>query len=203
MIDQCCLTLVHHNSSYSHAIKADTVSVTEFCVRQRNKELLKLFNYRNAHTYPGVNKAFGLAFKHDLKRFQADLVNCFRDVEENDQKGKINCILSAVMYNKSNILSGLLRISESTLQETYNRKIDMFFICYLLKRTACIDMLKKMDPIVMSHGVGSEILDTALYLFDSYYESHFAELNSLICKHAHSENILTWTCWDTGGWEYI
>ena len=122
------------NESTSNIVK-ELVSPPVFCARKQNGLLLKSILNTNV-PYPNTNKALELILEYNIKGMEKDLLLYIRN---QDYRILCDCMVSAVVYNRADILNTLLKTCDSP------RTRQLTEICRVLKRHKCADILQSYE----------------------------------------------------------
>ena len=151
------------------SVKFETSSILEFCVRNKNVQMLKNCTTLGRRDF-GFENALHLTFKDNLINMQNVLL---RDMAwfQNKIKGetKIACCKLAIVYDKPLVLEKLLNRLYSAMV-TYDNRFagKLLKICHVLSRKSCQDVLSKYCVDDLQHIRISEQVNELLDLLCAY-----------------------------------
>ena len=129
----------YRSSEDKNRIMVEQVSVPLYCIRKKNRELLK--SVLNPFIqYVNVNKAFEMVFKCNLRQMQGDLIQYLQEVHVSSSDTFLrDCCVSAIVYNQASVLDSILTPYMSN--PSISSALQLAETCSALKRNVCADIL--------------------------------------------------------------
>ena len=114
-------------------ITIESVSPAVFCVRKRNRALLKAA-LSACYTCTDFDKALELTFKYNLTDMVEELIGFIKGASSNLKR---DCIAVAIVNNRPDVLTSLLQVFKSEhIPHHY-----LYELCTVMKRNECADVL--------------------------------------------------------------